>query len=83
MARAKNEARQSSKDPSTLNALLYAAITAVFIFGPAAAPSVSLGEVVIGYIGVAMVVYVVMCILGVRQALKRARTAGVGRPSAR
>lgn len=83
MARIKNEARQSYKEPSTLNALLYAAVTAVLIFGPAAAPSVSLGEVVIGYIGVAMVVYVVMCILGVRQAFKRARTMGGGRTSTR
>lgn len=79
MARAKKESAQSYEAPSTWNALLYVGITALLIFGPAALPSITLGEVVIVYIGLAMVGYVVLCLLGVRQAIKRSHGAGPGR----
>ena len=79
MANANKETKESYRDPSTLSALLYAVITAVLIFGPTAAPSITLGEVVIAYIGLAMVAYVVLCIMGIRQSLKRARMAGGAR----
>ncbi len=75
MAREKSDARESYSDPSTLSALLYVGITALFIFGPAALPSITLAQVVIVYIGLAMVAYVGLCLLGVNQAVRRARSA--------